>query len=191
MIGEIKYVDINNDGHITEDDRAIIGDTNPDFTYGFNTNLRWKNLSLGLFFQGSQGNDIFNGNLTMIGMSSIGNVTKEAYDTRWTPENTANAKWPRVTTAMTREMKLSNRYVEDGSYFRLKTINLNYNLGSVWKGITNISLFANISNVFTITNYSWFDPDVNSFGTDASRRGVDIGSYPNSRTYTFGIKLTL
>lgn len=191
MVGEIKYVDKNGDGQITTDDRAVIGDTNPDFIYGFNTNLRWKNLSLGLFFQGSKGNDIFNGNLTMIGMTSIANVTRDAYDTRWTPENAANAKWPRVTTAMTRDMKLSNRYVEDGSYLRLKTINLNYDFGAVCKGITNLSLFATISNVFTITGYSWFDPDVNSFGSDVSRRGVDIGTYPNSRTYTFGLKLTL
>lgn len=77
----------------------------------------------------------------MIGMNSIGNVTREAYENRWTPENAANAKWPRITTAMTRDMKLSDRYVEDGSYFRLKTINLSYNFGSVCKGITDLSVF--------------------------------------------------
>ena len=150
-----------------------------------------KNLTLGLFFQGTHGNDIFNGNLTNIGMSSIANITQDAYDSRWTPENAANAKWPRVTTAMTRDMKLSDRYVEDGSYFRLKTINLNYNFGSVIKGISNLSVFGTVTNVFTITGYSWFDPDVNAFGSDASRRGVDIFSYPSSRTYSIGFKLTL
>ena len=191
MIGEIKYLDKNNDGKITSEDRAIIGDTNPDFIYGLNANLRWKNLTLGLFFQGTHGNDIFNGNLTNIGMSSIANITQDAYDSRWTPENAANAKWPRVTTAMTRDMKLSDRYVEDGSYFRLKTINLNYNFGSVIKGISNLSVFGTVTNVFTITGYSWFDPDVNAFGSDASRRGVDIFSYPSSRTYSIGFKLTL
>ena len=191
MIGEIKYLDKNNDGKITSEDRAIIGDTNPDFIYGLNANLRWKNLTLGLFFQGTHGNDIFNGNLTNIGMSSIANITQDAYDSRWTPENAANARWPRVTTAMTRDMKLSDRYVEDGSYFRLKTINLNYNFGSVIKGISNLSVFGTVTNVFTITGYSWFDPDVNAFGSDASRRGVDIFSYPSSRTYSIGFKLTL
>ena len=144
-----------------------------------------------MFFQGTHGNDIFNGNLTNIGMSSIANITQDAYDSRWTPENAANAKWPRVTTAMTRDMKLSDRYVEDGSYFRLKTINLNYNFGSVIKGISNLSVFGTVTNVFTITGYSWFDPDVNAFGSDASRRGVDIFSYPSSRTYSIGFKLTL
>ena len=191
MIGEIKYLDKNNDGKITSEDRAIIGDTNPDFIYGLNANLRWKNLTLGLFFQGTHGNDIFNGNLTNIGMSSIANITQDAYDSRWTPENAANARWPRVTTAMTRDMKLSDRYVEDGSYFRLKTINLNYNFGSVIKRISNLSVFGTVTNVFTITGYSWFDPDVNAFGSDASRRGVDIFSYPSSRTYSIGFKLTL
>ena len=78
MIGEIKYLDKNNDGKITSEDRAIIGDTNPDFIYGLNANLRWKNLTLGLFFQGTHGNDIFNGNLTNIGMSSIANITQDA-----------------------------------------------------------------------------------------------------------------
>lgn len=191
MVGEIKYLDKNDDGQITTEDRAVIGNTNPDFIYGINANLRWKGLSLGLFFQGTYGNDIFNGNLTNIGMSSIANITQDAYDTRWTPENVAIAKWPRVTTAMTRDMKLSDRYVEDGSYFRLKTINLNYNFGPVIKGISDLSLFGTITNVFTITGYSWFDPDVNAFGSDASRRGVDIFSYPSSRTYSIGFKLTL
>lgn len=92
---------------------------------------------------------------------------------------------------MTRDMKLSDRYVEDGSYFRLKTINLSYNFGSVIKGISNLSVFGTVTNVFTITGYSWFDPDVNAFGSDASRRGVDIFSYPSSRTYSIGFKLTL
>ena len=113
----------------------------------------------------------------MIGMSSIGNITQDAYNTRWTPENASIAKWPRVTTAMTRNMLLSNRYVEDGSYFRLKTVSLEYDFTA--------------SNLFTITGYSWFDPDVNAFGTDASRRGVDINSYPNNRSFSFGVKLTL
>lgn len=191
MVGEIKYVDVDGDGHITaEKDRVVIGDTNPDYTYGFNLKGRWKGLSLSLFFQGSQGNDIYNGNLMMIGMSSIANITQDAYDHRWTPANTANAKWPRVTTAMTRNMLLSNRYVEDGSYFRLKTLNLEYDFGRIAHTV-GIKAYITATNLFTITDYSWFDPDVNAFGTDASRRGVDINSYPNNRTFSIGVKLAL
>ena len=192
MVGEIKYVDIDGDGKITaEGDRAVIGDTNPDYTYGFNLKGRWKKLTMNLFFQGTQGNDIYNGNLMMIGMSSIGNITQDAYDHRWTPENVANAKWPRVTTAMTRNMLLSDRYVEDGSYFRLKTLSLEYDFGRLLKGMIGLRAYFTASNLFTITKYSWFDPDVNAFGTDASRRGVDINSYPNNRSFSFGVKLSL
>lgn len=191
MVGEIKYIDVNGDGKLTADgDRVVIGDTNPDYTYGFNIKGRWRNLTLDLFFQGTQGNDIYNGNLMMIGMTSIANITQEAYDHRWTAENVDNARWPRVTTAMTRNMLLSNRYVEDGSYFRLKNISLEYDFGKIARTV-GLRAYFTASNVFTITNYSWFDPDVNAFGTDASRRGVDINSYPNNRNFSFGVKLTL
>ena len=190
MVGEIKYVDVDGDGQITADgDRVVIGDTNPDYTYGFNIKSRWKKLSLDLFFQGTQGNDIYNGNLMMIGMSSIGNITQDAYEHRWTPENVAIAEWPRVTTAMTRNMLLSDRYVEDGSYFRLKTLTLEYDFGRI-RDIVGLQAYFTASNLFTITNYSWFDPDVNAFGTDASRRGVDINSYPNNRNFSFGVRLS-
>lgn len=191
MVGEIKYVDVDGDGQLTADrDRVVIGDTNPDYTYGFNVSGRWKKLSLSMFFQGTQGNDVYNGNLMMIGMSSIGNITQDAYNTRWTPENASIAKWPRVTTAITRNMLLSNRYVEDGSYFRLKTVSLEYDFGRIARTV-GLRAYFTASNLFTITGYSWFDPDVNAFGTDASRRGVDINSYPNNRSFSFGVKLTL
>ena len=191
MVGEIKYVDVDGDGQLTADrDRVVIGDTNPDYTYGFNVSGRWKKLSLSMFFQGTQGNDVYNGNLMMIGMSSIGNITQDAYNTRWTPENASIAKWPRVTTAMTRNMLLSNRYVEVGSYFRLKTVSLEYDFGRIARTV-GLRAYFTASNLFTITGYSWFDPDVNAFGTDASRRGVDINSYPNNRSFSFGVKLTL
>lgn len=87
-------------------------------------------------------------------------------------------------------MKLSDRYVENGSYLRMKNINLGYKLVSPFKGIESINLFASVSNVFTISGYSWYDPDVNSFGSDASRRGVDLFSYPSSRTFSFGLQCT-
>ena len=191
MVGEIKYLDVNGDGKLTTEDRAIIGDTNPDFTYGLTGNFRWKNLTLSLFFQGTYGNDIFNANLTNISMQSVSNIPKFAYESRWTPDNTENAKWPRATMAQTREWRISDRHVEDGSYLKLKTINLAYNFGSPCKGIENLTVFGTVNNVFTITDYSWYDPDVNTFGQDASRRGVDIYSYPASRTFSLGVKVTL
>lgn len=85
-------------------------------------------------------------------------------------------------------MRLSDRYVEDGSYLRMKNINLGYMLKSPFKAIESINIYASVNNAFTISGYSWYDPDVNSFGGDSSRRGVDIFSYPSSRTFSFGVQ---
>ncbi len=189
-IGEIKYRDINGDGVINESDRVIIGDTNPKFVYGITNNIRWKDLSLSFMFQGSHGNDIFNGNLQDIKLGNIGNITRDAYDSRWTADNFENARWPIATGGYERNFLISDRYVEDASYLRLKNITLSYNWRNPIKYLENIQFSFGATNVFTITNYSWYDPDVNAFGSDSSRRGVDIYSYPISRTYTFGLNFT-
>ena len=168
----------------------IIGDTNPDFTFGMTHNFSYKNFSLSFFLQGCVGGDIFNANLMEVTMSGIGNIPQEMYNTRWTPENRAIAKWPKAYAGYGRTMKLSDRYVEDGSYLRMKNINLGYKWIPSFKGIESVNLYVSVSNVFTISGYSWFDPDVNSFGSDSSRRGVDMFSYPSSRTFSFGLQCT-
>ena len=190
MIGEIKYRNFDDNPAITASDRVIIGDTNPDFVYGITNNFEWKNLTFSFFLQGSQGNDIFNGNLMDIKMGNAGNITTEAYNTRWTAENAANAKWPKATAGYDRTWLISDRYVEDGSYLKLKTVNIGYKLKPKFKGINTIDIYASASNLFTITGYSWYDPEVNAFGSDASRRGVDIYSYPSSRTFSMGVKVS-
>ena len=190
MVGEIKYRDVNGDGVINDDDRVIIGDTNPKFTYGISSNLSWKDLTLSFLLQGSQGNDIFNGNLQDMKVMNIGNITQEIYDSRWTADNYANAKWPKAIGGDSRTMKISDRYVEDASYLRLKNISLSYNWRRPITGVENILVSFTATNLFTITGYSWYDPDVNAFGSDSSRRGVDIYSYPLSRTFTFGLGFT-
>ena len=190
MIGEIKYRNFDDNPAITASDRVIIGDTNPDFVYGITNNFEWKNLTFSFFLQGSQGNDIFNGNLMDIKMGNAGNITTEAYNTRWTAENAANAKWPKATAGYDRTWLISDRYVEDGSYLKLKTVNIAYKLRPKFKGINTIDIYASANNLFTITGYSWYDPEVNAFGSDASRRGVDIYSYPSSRTFSMGVKVS-
>lgn len=190
-IGEIKYKDLDGKTGITADDRTIIGDVNPDFTFGFTTNFQWKNLTLGLFFNGSVGNDIFNGNKMEQTMTGVGNITREAYETRWTPDNYEIAKWPKAYEGLGRKIKISDRFVEDGSYLRLKSLNLSYDFKSPVKFINSLVVGATITNLFTITNYSWYDPEVNAFGGDSSRRGVDIFSYPSSRTYSLNFKFVL
>ena len=189
-MGEIKYRDLNGDGAITEADRTIIGDTNPDFTFGLTNNISWKNLSLSFLLQGSVGNDIFNGNLMDVSVANIGNIPTDVYNSRWTADNYENAAWPKATAGYNRTFLLSDRYVEDGSYLKLKNITLNYRLPRPIPGIEQVLLSFTATNVFTISNYSWYDPEVNAFGSDSSRRGVDIYSYPSSRTFTFGLGLT-
>ncbi|GAB3241295.1 TonB-dependent receptor [Hymenobacter seoulensis] len=189
MIGEIKYKNLDDDpSSISLNDRTIIGNTNPDYTFGITNNFTFKNFNLSVFVQGVQGNDIVNTNLYQIRMGKVANIPQFVYDGRWTPENAANATWPKSLAADTRLMRLSDRLVEDGSYVRLKNINVGYVFKNPAKFIEAINVYASVSNVLTFTNYKWFDPDVNAFGSDASRRGVDMNSYPNSRTFTVGVR---
>lgn len=190
MVGEIKYLDINGDGAITTSDMTVIGDTNPDFTYGLTTSLDWRAFTLTLFFQGSQGNDIFNANLMDMDMGKNKNISQAAYDGRWTEENAENATYPKAITESTRDMLISDRFVEDGSYLKLKTVNLDYRFKPKNdRYIKGGTLSFCVTNLFTITNYSGYDPEVSSFGSDASRQGVDYYAYPSCRTYTVSVKL--
>lgn len=189
-IGEVKYLNLDNDPNITDADRTIIGNTNPDFIAGITNNFSYKNFNLSFFIQGVFGNDIFNGNLTDVTLSSISNIPTFAYEGRWTPETAATATWPKINNGYNREWLISNRYIEDGSYVRLKSLTFGYDFNKPFKGIQAISLFATGTNLITITKYSWFDPDVNSFGGDASRRGVDIHAYPSSRTFSLGARVS-
>jgi TonB-linked SusC/RagA family outer membrane protein len=185
-IGEIKYR-LGADG---KPYRTIIGNTNPKFITGMTNNLSYKNFTLSFFLQGVYGNDIFNGNLMDVQMANIGNIPLDAYNSRWTSANRDNAKWPKAIAGYNRTWLLSNRYVEGGSYLRLKNLTLGYTLDPKIRGIQSFYIYVSGTNLFTITKYSWFDPDVNAFGGDASRRGVDIYSYPSSRTFSLGFKCT-
>ncbi|WP_457072181.1 SusC/RagA family TonB-linked outer membrane protein [Hymenobacter sp. UYAg731] len=189
MIGEIKYKQFDEDGStLGAKDRQIIGNTNPKYTFGVTNNFSYRNLTLSVFFQGVQGNDIVNTNLYQIRMGKVANIPEFVYNGRWTPENAANATWPKALAADTRYMPLSNRLIEDGSYVRLKNINVGYLFKKPVSFIESVNLYASVSNVLTWTKYSWFDPDVNAFGGDPSRRGVDMNSYPNSRVFTLGLR---
>lgn len=190
MVGEIKYRDLNGDGQITAEDRTIIGDTNPDFIYGLTSNLSWKGLTLSFMLQGSQGNDIMNYNLIDIKLGNEGNITQEAYDTRWTPQTASIAKWPKAIPAYTRSWLFSDRYVENGSYLKMKYITLAYDWIKPFPGVQKINISFTANNLFTITKYSWFDPDVNAGGTNAATPGIDSYSYPSSRSFTLGLNFT-
>lgn len=185
--GEIIYHDKNDDGQITTDDRDIIGNTNPDFIYSITSRLSWKGLSLNFMLQGSHGNDIFNYNLTDITMSNLGNITKTAYEGRWTPATATTATWPKPTAGYTRTWLVSDRYVEDGSFLKIKYITLSYDWNNPAKWLQKINFNFTINNVYTFTRYSWFDPDVNAGGSNPACPGVDSYSYPSARAYSLGI----
>lgn len=191
--GYIKYKDLNGNGYIDSGDRCVIGNPNPDFTFGFNTSVRWKQLTLSAAFNGSYGNDIFNLNLNSdwnVANTST-NILKEAYIGAWTPENKSN-KWPAIGCMTSEDYtdRYSDRYVEDGSYLRLANLSLTYDLrikkkDALLKGIT---LGLTAGNVFVLTKYSGWDPAVNSYGNNLMKMGVDNGSYPQMRSYTLNLK---
>lgn len=189
MIGQIKYKDINLDGTIDNRDKTIIGNTNPDFTYGFTNTITFKDFTFSFFFQGTQGNDILNVNMKNYDMASTTNMPKFVWDNRWTDSNRENAQFPRADMTYTRSLKASDRYVEDGSYLRLKNVTFAYRLSHPINEIESINITMAANNLLTVTDYRWYDPDVNTFGSDVSRRGVDMDSYPSARTFTLGLQV--
>lgn len=190
MIGQVKYKDNNSDGVIDDRDKVILGDTNPDFTYGITNNFNYKNFSFSFFLQGTKGNDILNVNLDSYDLSGSVNMPYFVWDNRWTEENAANAQFPRADNTFTRSLKASNRLIEDGSYLRLKNLTFSYRWDRPIPQLDAINFVLSSNNLFTITKYRWFDPDVNTFGGDPSRRGVDMASYPTARTFSLGVNIS-
>lgn len=196
VAGDPLFRDIDGSGDITEDDRTIIGNPNPDFTFGFTNNFRYKDFDLNIFFQGSQGGQIFN--LTNVQLvNGDANTTRENFNNAWTPTNT-DTNVPRVGNNSNRE--ISSRFVEDGSYIRLKNVSLGYNLRSdlVEKiGLNGLRLSVSAQNLLTFTNYSGLDPEASYFGGGGENnlrsntlRGFDFGNYPTFRTVTFSLSAT-
>jgi TonB-linked SusC/RagA family outer membrane protein len=189
--GLIAYEDFNNNGIRDAGDKRIIGNPNPKFTYGLTSNMSYKNFDLSIFIQGTQGNDIYN--LSAQGQNyDYGqglNMLKEVYYNHWTPTN-VNAKYP-VIKALS-QAQMSNRFIEDGSFLRLKNVQVTYNLPlEKWKikGLTKGQIYVSGQNLLTVTNYSWYDPEVNSYGSSNSIvQGVDHYVYPTAKTVTFGVR---
>ena len=184
--GDAKYVDVNRDGKIDQEDITIIGNAQPKGVYGINNTFRWKNLDLNIFFQGVWGNDIYNVN--RVRRETYGDQfgTDPVVRNHWTPEN--QTEYPAFTG---KEYKNSSRWVEDGSYLRLKNLSLGYRLPSKWMtkiGISSLRVYASASNLWTITDYSGYDPE-SSNGMDANG-GVDYGVYPSIKSFVFGVDLT-
>ena len=192
--GAIKFVDTNGDGLINSYDKVVIGDPNPDFTYGFNTSLRFRRFSLSASFVGSYGNDVYNmqlANLSDMSTKSSNRLRAPVFDC-WTPEN-KDSKWPALSQAMkhTGDMNLcSDRFVEDGSYLRLANASISYSVPFKRNSfIKHLSFAISGKNLYCWTKYSGYDPDVNVFGR-VQKFGIDAGSYPAARTYMFDVKIS-
>jgi hypothetical protein len=158
--------------------------------------MSYKRFELNYLFQGVQGGDLFNVNMTAVGNSFYWgeNQLADAYFNRWTPAKPdPNAKYPK-TSAKT-IFSASDRFVEDGSFLRLKNIQLAYNfpmsnIGVRW--MKNLQLYVSGQNLLTFTNYSWYDPEVNTRGgSNSISLGIDNAGYPNAKTYTVGARLSL
>lgn len=184
--GDFRYKDINNDGAITGEDRAILGNGFPDVTYGINFGADYKGFDLAVFLQGVSGVDVFNG-LEYLTLNNVGGNKSTKILDYWTPENT-NTNIPRLTwDDPNRNARISDRYVEDASYLRLKTVQLGYSFGpDALKalGFQQFRVYLSGQNLLTFTDYGGFDPEVT--GSDLSI-GVDQGIYPQARIVMLGL----
>ena len=193
--GNIRYVDQNGDGEISDMDRVILGDPYPDLTYGLSTTLNYKGFDLSVLLQGVYGTEIYNANLgyTAASFTRGENQIVDVYENHWSPANPdPNAKYPRLSTSTL--FRPSDRFIEDGSYLRLKNVRLGYHVPTRrlgWAGVDDLMIYVSGQNLLTITGYSWYDPEINQFGGSDLRLGVDRFTYPQARTYTLGVRVGL
>ncbi len=187
--GDAKYLDINGDGLITNDDISVVGSANPNFTYGLNLNLGYKRFQVGLNFIGSQGNDIYNFMyMTMMGLGPAQfHATHLDYANRWTTTNPSN-----IPAFRDGVQTLSTQFLQNGSYFTLKNLNAGYDMVGLFKSriIKNLRLGFTAENLFILTKYRGFDPETTSTGNSDVDQGMDFGAYPLSRRFTLGVNIT-
>jgi hypothetical protein len=212
-VGDIKFKDIGSDpngqfngqpdGVINEYDQTIIGDPNPDFTFGFTNTFRYKDFDLGITLAGVYGSDILNYSRSRIeGMSSIwDNQAKAVVDrAKIATDDGGNAylvnpgtKIPRPSdTDFNRNNRMSDRFIEDGSYLRIQNLSIGYTIpSSLTKkyGIQNLKVLVNAQNLYTFTKYSGYDPEIGAYNQSALLQNIDRGHYPSSRSFTFGINV--
>jgi len=185
--GGVKVSDLNKDGQITGDDQLISGNANPSYIFGFSSNFSYQRFDLAFFLSGVQGNKIFNLSRYTFENGLGGRNVMAGMVNRWSPTN-ANNEY--ASGFQGGRIPVSDRFVEDGSYIRMKNITLGYKLPPV-KGITNARLYISGNNLFTITKYSGYDPEVNSFGGSNTLIGIDNLVYPMARSFILGLQVGL
>ncbi|MBC8593520.1 TonB-dependent receptor [Oscillospiraceae bacterium N12] len=205
--GDFRFKDLNGDGRITAEDRTYLGSPLPDFVFGIPLSFSYANFDLNLFFQGQTGNKIFNVMDYYLNNAAAGNLYADIRTEHWSgqlradreffPLNT-NASVPDLDPSdAARNFRASDFFVKDGSYIRLQELRLTYNFDEkiISKlNLSNLSIFLGAYNLFTLTRYNGFDPEVGKVtGTESNNlnMGIDHGNYPQARTFTIGLKLAL
>lgn len=185
--GELNYRDVNNDGIISANDRTYIGDPNPDFTFGMTNTFAWKGLSLSVLLQGSYGNDIYN----------VSRMDNEGMFDGRNQSTTVLRRWriPGQITDVPKagfDQRNSTYYIEDGSYLRVKSITLSYDVPALAlrkMHLTRLMPYISFTNLLTWTGYKGRDPEVNQYGDSGTVQGLDWGTYPLSRSFVMGLKV--
>ena len=190
--GNPYYEDVNGDGVVNTEDQTTLGNSQPKFTYGLNTTLKYKNWDLFVNFAGSYGNKLYNGLATRLTKGSTYYNSLAVVADRWTPTNPSNTV-QKASNDLT--VVSDSRYVEDASYLRVKNIQLGYTLAvpQITKD-ARLRLYVSLQNFFTITNYSGYDPEGGRNGSDdqsALYQGIDMATYPTAKTVLFGVNVTL
>lgn len=191
MVGEVRYVDTNHDGVIDDSDRVKIGDVNPAYTFGITNVFTWKRLSLNVLIVGRMGGDVYNQVFSELeSLSGYSNMTREAFYGRWQGEGTSYT-YPKLHDINNpRKRYGSSFFVEDASFVRIKNVRLSFAFD---KKLTGLKWFPDgaiwfaVDNLATFTDYRGYDPEVSSYGQSAAYRGIDMGAYPQCRTYSVGI----
>jgi TonB-linked SusC/RagA family outer membrane protein len=189
-VGDRKYIDTNGDGVVTATDKHDLGSAQPKFTFGLTNTLNYKGFDFSFFFQGSYGNKIFNFleqklELTTVNLNASGKLVD-----RYSATN-PDGKMPRATNAPVSQV--ADIYIEDGSYIKLKNLTLGYSFsrGLIEKAhLKQLRLYVGAQNIWTITNYTGLDPEVNFFDTDNTKQGIDYGTYPSNKTFIAGLNIT-
>jgi len=191
-LGDVRFKDLNGDNIVDDKDVRVIGNPNPDFTYGFTNTFSWKGIDLSVFIYGSQGGDIFNYSRRQTeAMSSAYNNQLTTVLNRYSATN-PNGDLPRYNQWHNNNNRISDRYIEDASYLRIQNVALGYNLPKSLISKVNVSnarFYVSVQNLYTFTNYSGYDPELGSLNNNFRFMNIDNGHYPNPRTFTIGTNI--
>ncbi|MEN8250374.1 MAG: TonB-dependent receptor [Bacteroidota bacterium] len=188
--GDSKYLDRNNDNIIDASDQDVIGNALPDFVWGLNNSISYKSLELNIMIEGVHGRDVLNLGYAAAGIAvgDARSITLQEASNTWTDSNT-NTIWPKITSSSNTDFINSSKWLQDGSYVKLRNIGLTYILSKGKTGIGDFRFTLSAQNLITLTKYKGFDPEVTATSNSDIDQGLDMGAYPTARSITFGITL--